>query len=109
MDIMNVLAVTACPSGVANTFMAAEALEMAAKELGWNIKVETQGVLGIENEISQDDVTKADVAILTNNVKIKNEERFSTLPVIQISVSDAIKNPDKIMREVSNILTVKTA
>lgn len=106
---MYILAVTACPSGVANTFMAAESLEMAAKNLDWHIKVETQGALGIDNEILPNDIDQADIVILTNNVKIKNEERFSTLPIIHISVSDAIKKPDEIMCEVSNTLAIKTA
>ncbi|MGN5139637.1 PTS fructose transporter subunit IIB [Aeromonas sp. 164P] len=94
---MKILAVTSCPSGVANTFMAAESLEMAAQELGWDIKVETQGALGIENEIDAADLASADVVILTNNVKIQGEERFAQLPVLQISVTQAIRNADEIM------------
>jgi fructose-specific PTS system IIB-like component len=55
---MNILAVTSCPSGVAHTYMAAEALEREAKARGIKIKVETQGSIGIENQITMDDVKK---------------------------------------------------
>ncbi|WP_213083424.1 PTS fructose transporter subunit IIB, partial [Escherichia coli] len=47
----HIIAVTACPSGVAHTYMAAESLESAAKAKGWQVKVETQGSIGIENEL----------------------------------------------------------
>lgn len=60
-----IIAVTACPSGVAHTYMAAESLESAATAKGWQVKVETQGSIGIENELSADDVASADIVILT--------------------------------------------
>ncbi|HCO6115498.1 TPA: hypothetical protein OBO95_003907 [Escherichia coli] len=55
-----IIAVTACPSGVAHTYMAAEALESAAKAKGWEVKVETQGSIGLENELTAEDVASAD-------------------------------------------------
>ncbi|STI82583.1 fructose-like specific PTS system EIIB component 2) [Escherichia coli] len=60
-----IIAVTACPSGVAHTYMAAEALESAAKAKGWEVKVETQGSIGLENELTAEDVASADMVILT--------------------------------------------
>ncbi|VDR28398.1 Fructose-like phosphotransferase enzyme IIB component 1 [Raoultella terrigena] len=54
----HIIAVTACPSGVAHTYMAAESLEGAAKAKGWQIKVETQGSIGIENELTAEDVAR---------------------------------------------------
>ena len=59
-----IIAVTACPSGVAHTYMAAEALESAAKAKGWEVKVETQGSIGLENELTAEDVASADMVIL---------------------------------------------
>ena len=56
-----IIAVTACPSGVAHTYMAAEALESAAKAKGWEVKVETQGSIGLENELTAEDVASADI------------------------------------------------
>ena len=72
---MKFLAVTACPSGVAHTYMAAEAIEKACRERGIEVKVETQGSIGIENEITADDVKDADIVILTKDMPIKNEEK----------------------------------
>ncbi|SUG68634.1 PTS system fructose-like IIB component 1 precursor [Salmonella enterica subsp. enterica] len=72
-----IIAVTACPSGVAHTYMAAEALESAAKAKGWDVKVETQGSIGLENELTAEDVASADMVILTKDIGIKFEERFA--------------------------------
>lgn len=63
-----IIAVTACPSGVAHTYMAAEALESAAKAKGWEVKVETQGSIGLENELTAEDVASADMVILTKDI-----------------------------------------
>lgn len=97
---MKFLAVTACPSGVAHTYMAAEALEKACREKGIEVKVETQGSIGIENEITAEDVQGADVVILTKDMPIKNEERFDSIPKARIAISDAVKHADKIIEKV---------
>jgi fructose-specific phosphotransferase system IIB component len=60
---MKIIAVTACPTGIAHTYMAAEMLEKKARELGHEIKVETQGSMGIENELTPADVQGADVVV----------------------------------------------
>ena len=68
---MKIVAVTACPTGIAHTYMAAARLEKTAKELGHEIKVETQGALGIENPLSENDVRQAHVAILAVDIEIE--------------------------------------
>lgn len=88
---MKMLAVTSCPSGVAHTYMAAEALENAAKEKGWNVKVETQGSYGIENRIELEEVRDADFVLLTKDIAIKEEGRFTGKPIIRVGVADAVK------------------
>ncbi|QIQ20449.1 PTS fructose-like transporter subunit IIB [Zophobihabitans entericus] len=102
--MINIIAVTACPSGVAHTYMAAESLERAAKEKGWNCKVETQGSIGIENELSADDVSKAHFVILTKDIGIKNEERFKGKPIAKIAISDAVKKADVILSKIEEHL-----
>lgn len=97
---MKILAVTACPSGVAHTYMAAEALEKAAKDKGIEIKVETQGSIGIENRITMDDVKGADVVILTKDIGIKETERFSGLPIVKVGISDVVKKSNQIIDKV---------
>jgi fructose-specific phosphotransferase system IIB component len=94
---MNIVAVTACPTGIAHTYMAAECLEKAARRLGHVIKVETQGSMGIENELSADDIARADVVILAAGIAVRNLERFAGMRIVEVPVQDAIKDPDRIL------------
>ncbi|TDT62445.1 PTS fructose-like transporter subunit IIB [Fonticella tunisiensis] len=104
---MKLLAVTACPSGVAHTYMAAEALERAAKAKGIEIKVETQGSIGIENRITMEDVKNADAVILTKDMGIKERERFNGKPIVNVGVGDAIKKADQIIDKIIAYLNNK--
>jgi fructose-specific PTS system IIB-like component len=97
---MKILAVTACPSGVAHTYMAAEALERAAKAKGIDIKVETQGSIGIENRITAADLPGTDIVILTKDMGIKEAERFNGIPIVKVSISDVVKKSDQIIEKV---------
>ena len=94
---MNIVAVTACPTGIAHTYMAAERLEKTAKRLGHAIKVETQGSMGIENELSPDDIARADVVILAAGIAVRNRERFAGMRIVEVGVQDAIKDPERIL------------
>ena len=93
---MKFVAVTACPTGIAHTYMAAAQLEKAAKRLGHSIKVETQGSMGIENELSENDIREASAAIFAVEIPVRNKDRFDGITIIEVSVQDAIKNPDAI-------------
>lgn len=88
---MKLLAITACPTGIAHTYMAAEALQMAAKEMGHTIKVETQGSVGAENVITMQDVKEADAVIIAADTNV-DTSRFAGKPMIEVSVKDAIKD-----------------
>jgi fructose-specific phosphotransferase system IIB component len=90
---MKIVAVTACPTGIAHTYMAAEQLEKTAATLGHQIRVETQGAMGIENELSARDIRDADVAIFAINIEIEKRERFEGKKIVQVAVQEAIKNP----------------
>ena len=79
LNMTMIIAVTACPSGVAHTYMAAEAIERSAKVQGWQCKVETQGTIGLENELTAEDVAAADVVILTNLTDRHNAARVQQL------------------------------
>ena len=94
---MNIVAVTSCPTGVAHTYMAAERLERAARKLGYTIKVETQGAMGIENELTTEDIAGAQVAVLAAAVPVRNPERFAGLRIVEVSVGEAIKNAEGIL------------
>ncbi len=100
----NIIAITACPSGVAHTYMAAEALERAARAKGWECKVETQGSIGVENKLTAEDVAAADMVILTKDIGILFEERFAGKVIVRIAVSDAVKRADAIMDKIAAYL-----
>ena len=90
---MKIVAVTACPTGIAHTYMAAEQLEKTAKALGHQIKVETQGAMGIENPLSEKDIREADAAIFAVDIEVEQKERFGGKRIVQVPVREAIKNP----------------
>ncbi|MGL5214181.1 MAG: PTS fructose transporter subunit EIIC [Aeromonas hydrophila] len=92
-----VLAITACPSGVAHTFLAAKSLQKAAAKAGIKLKVETQGANGIINRISAKDVANARCVILAHDVAIKNKERFAHIEVIDVKTREAIHNPEGLL------------
>src|SRR5664280_1271901 len=94
---MNIVAVTACPTGIAHTYMAADRLEKAARRLGHTIKVETQGAMGIENELSADDIARADVVILAAGIAVRNRDRFEGMRIVEVPVQDAIKDPERVV------------
>ena len=105
----SIVAVTACPSGVAHTYMAAEAIESAAKAKGWDCTVETQGSIGIENELTESAIKSADIVILTKDIDIKNSERFEGKTIVRIGVSDAVKRAAAVMDKIDAHLAKVTA
>ena len=94
-----IIAVTACATGVAHTFMAAQALKKAAAKKGYLIKVETQGATGIENELSERDTQIGEVVIFAVDTKVRNEERFNNMISLQVPVAAPIKNADKVIED----------
>jgi fructose-specific phosphotransferase system IIB component len=101
---MNFVAVTACPTGIAHTYMAAERLERAGKKLGLPTKVETQGAMGIENELSPDDIRKADAVILAVGIPVLRRERFEGKKIFEVPVQDAIKSAEAILQRIQSEL-----
>lgn len=89
---MKIIGVTACPTGIAHTYMAQESLEQECKKRGFEYKIETQGGMGIENELTDEDIETADVVILAVSVMIEGEERFEGKPIIKTDVDRAIKD-----------------
>jgi PTS system fructose-specific IIC component len=90
---MKLVAVTSCPTGIAHTYMAAEQLEKTAKRLGHQIKVETQGSMGIENELLPDEIRAAEYVIFAAGIPVRNPERFAGAKILEVPVQEAIKNP----------------
>lgn len=103
---MNIIAVTACATGVAHTFMAKRTLEEAAKKHGHEIKVETQGATGIENELTQREIDQADIFILAVEVGIARKERFEKIKKVDIPISTAIKNAEGLIKKIEEKLNI---
>ena len=97
---MKIVAVTACPTGIAHTYMAAARLEKVAKELGHEIKVETQGAMGVENELTDNDIRQAQVAIFAVDIEVEGRERFNALKVIEVPLRDVLKDPEGIFAKI---------
>ncbi len=95
---MNIVAVTSCPTGIAHTYMAAEALEQAAKEAGHTIKVETQGAAGA-TPLTPEEIAAADVVIFAADVGVRDRERFEAKPIVQVPVKRAINDGPGLVRE----------
>ncbi|MBU3192117.1 fructose-specific PTS transporter subunit EIIC [Clostridium bowmanii] len=99
---MKFVAITSCPTGIAHTYMAAEALEMAAKEMGEEIKVETQGSVGAENQLTEKDIREARVVIIAADTNVL-KERFAGKTIIEVGVKDAIKDPKGLIQRAKDI------
>lgn len=94
-----VIAVTACPTGIAHTYMAAEKLKETAKEMGVDIKVETNGQIGIENKLTQEDIDNAVGIIVAADKKVE-VARFNGHPTIITKVADGINKPKELIEKV---------
>ncbi|MGI6109013.1 MAG: PTS fructose transporter subunit IIB [Eubacteriaceae bacterium] len=97
---MKVVAITSCPSGVAHTYMSAEALKVAGEKLGIDVIVETQGGSGIEDELTQADIDEAVCAVIVNDVKLKGLERLKGKKVLKMGVNVIIRKSDAIMEKI---------
>ncbi len=95
--MMHVVAVTACPTGIAHTYMAAAQLEKAARRLGHTIRVETQGAMGIENQLSAEDIARADLVVFAADIAVRDRERFAGKRIVEVPVQDAIKDPERVL------------
>ena len=105
---MKIVAVTACPTGVAHTYMAQEAIENECRKRGFEVKVETQGSMGIENELEQEEVDSADVVILAVAIGIEGEDRFEEKSmmnkVINVDPGEMIKHPVEIINQAEELV-----
>jgi len=91
------LAVTACPTGIAHTYMAADSLKNKAKEMGVDIKVETNGSTGVKNRLTNEEIKNATAIIVSADTKVEMD-RFDGKVVIQTPVADAIKKPGELIQ-----------
>lgn len=94
-----VVCVTACPAGIAHTYMAAEYLEKAGRKLGINVYVEKQGANGIEGRLTAEQLNSATACVFAAEVAIKEVERFNGIPRIETPVAEPIKHAERILQQ----------
>lgn len=94
---MKLLGVTGCPTGIAHTFMAEKALKAAAGKLGCQIKVETNGAIGVENALTEADIKGADAIIVASDKSV-DLDRFNGKPVLEVSVGDGVSKAEELVQ-----------
>lgn len=99
-DDVFIVAVTACPTGIAHTYMAAEAIEKKAKELGYQVKVETRGSGGAKNVLTDDEIAKATGVIVACDTNVPTD-RFDGKKVIECQVSDGINKAEELIKRIA--------
>ena len=101
---MNIVGVAACVAGVAHTYIAKEKLIKAAQKAGHTISMETQGQIGIEDELSSEKIKNADVVILAVDTAIKGRDRFTGKKVVEIPTEVAVYSSGKLIKHIEENL-----
>lgn len=101
---MNIVGIAACTSGIAHTYIAKEKLVTAAKELGHNVHIETQGTIGTEDELTATDIKEADVVIIAADIKVSGKDRFKGKRIVEVPTHIAIKSPKALINKIEEEL-----
>ena len=102
--MMKIVGVAACTAGIAHTYIAREKLMKSAQLRGHQIHCETQGTIGVEHELTPEDIKAADVVILAIDVAITGMERFKGKKVVKVDTSTLIKNPLALIQKVEKAI-----
>ena len=94
---MKIVGIAACTSGIAHTYIAKEKIVRAAEELGFEAHIETQGIIGTEDELTAEQIAQADVALIAADIKVGGKDRFKGLPTVEVPTEAVIKAPKKLL------------
>lgn len=97
---LRIVGITACIAGIAHTYIAKEKLVNAAEELGHWVKIETQGTIGTEDELTADEIAQADVVIIAADIAISGKDRFKGKRLVEIPVSVVMKSPKALIQKI---------
>ncbi|WP_144903664.1 PTS fructose transporter subunit IIB [Halobellus captivus] len=100
---MNLVAVTSCPTGIAHSQMAAENLEQTAERLGHEIKVEVQGAMGAQNELTASEIADAEAVIIASDTAV-SRDRFEGKPVVKGTVKDGVNDPESLFDRAAELV-----
>lgn len=106
-NVLNIVGVSACATGVAHTYMAKEALENAGRDLNYNVKIETQGQKGPEFKLTEEEIQKADAIVIAADIYVELD-RFVGKKILKISTNDAISDPTTYLKESVNVPIFKS-
>lgn len=94
---MRIVAITACPTGIAHTYMAADVLRKEAKKVNLQIKVETQGAMGIENQLSSADIAHADIVLIASDIEIEHRARFTGSKIHCVTIEEVLTDVTSVL------------
>jgi fructose-specific phosphotransferase system IIB component len=97
-----IVCITACPTGIAHTYIAAEMLKVAGKSLGYTMQIETHGAIGVENKLKDQDIKEAIGVIIASDIHI-DKKRFSGKKIIETSTSQAINQAKEIIKRLEDL------
>lgn len=100
---MKIVGITACTAGIAHTYIAKEKILIAAKELGHTAKIETQGSIGVEDKLTEEDIKSADVVLLATDINV-DKSRFTGKPVVDVPISMIMKSPKSVIMSIAKKL-----
>ncbi|MBL7637587.1 MULTISPECIES: PTS fructose transporter subunit IIB [Atlantibacter] len=103
---LHIVAVTACATGVAHTYMAAEQLEKLAKAYRFSIKIETQGVLGLKNPITEKDIINTELVVIASDITIDNPSRFAGCRVLNVCINSLLLKPTEVIAAIRKSLNL---
>ena len=104
---LKIVGITACTAGIAHTYIVAEKIATAAQEAGHWCKIETQGTIGRQNELTAEEIAACDVVIVAHDIKVGGMERFAGKPVVDIPISTAMKSPKSLIATIEKKLHKK--
>jgi len=105
---MKIIGIAACTAGIAHTYLAKEKIVKAAQEAGHEVKIETQGTIGTEDELSTQEIKEADVVIIASDIGITGRERFEEKKVLQIPTHIAMKSSKSLIKKIENEVNTTT-
>ncbi|WP_375748241.1 PTS fructose transporter subunit IIB [Vibrio sp. HN007] len=94
---MKIVAVTACPTGIAHTYMAADALKKEAQKKNIQIKVETQGAMGIENPLNASDIASADLVLIASDIEVEQRARFTGSKIHCVTIEEVLIDVSQVL------------
>lgn len=100
---MKIVGISACVAGIAHTYIAKKKLIQAGENAGHQIHIETQGTIGVEDELAPEEIKEADVVILAVDIKVKGRERFEGKKVVEVPTEVAIHSPTALIKKLEEI------